>query len=55
MISWPISQALESKSFDKIIVSTDDEEIANIAIKQGAEVPFLRPSKLSMTFVQLKK
>ena len=50
MISWPISQALESKSFDKIIVSTDDEEIANIAIKQGAEVPFLRPSKLSDDF-----
>lgn len=47
MISWSICAALESRYFDRIIVSTDDEEIADIAKQFGAEVPFMRPEHLS--------
>ncbi len=47
LISYSIEVALKSKLFDKIIVSTDDDEIANMAIKYGASVPFLRPKELS--------
>lgn len=47
MISWSIRAAIESQCFDRIIVSTDDEEIAQIARDHGAEVPFLRPPELS--------
>lgn len=47
MISWSIKAALESKIFDRIIVSTDDSEIAEIAVDFGAEVPFIRPSRLA--------
>ncbi|MGQ3210414.1 MAG: pseudaminic acid cytidylyltransferase [Shinella sp.] len=47
MIVWSIDAALESGCFDRIIVSTDDEEIAAIASKAGADVPFMRPANLS--------
>ncbi|HHB51615.1 MAG TPA: pseudaminic acid cytidylyltransferase [Saprospiraceae bacterium] len=47
LISYSIEVALKSKLFDKVIVTTDDEEIAMIAKKYGAEVPFLRPKALS--------
>lgn len=47
MIAWSIEAAKESGLFDKVVVSTDDQEIANIAIQYGAEVPFVRPSELS--------
>ncbi len=47
IISYPIKIALESNLFKRVIVSTDSEEIAEIAIKYGAEVPFLRSSKNS--------
>lgn len=47
MIAWPIHAALQSNCFDRIIVSTDDAEIANIARANGAEVPFIRPAELS--------
>jgi pseudaminic acid cytidylyltransferase len=47
MIVWSIDAALESGCFDRIVVSTDDEEIAAIASKAGADVPFIRPSDLS--------
>ena len=47
MIAWSIEAALESGCFDRIIVSTDDEEIAEVARQYGAEVPFLRPLELS--------
>lgn len=47
MIAWSIEAARSSGVFDKIIVSTDDEEIAKIARAYGAEVPFIRPEKLS--------
>ena len=47
MIAWPILAAIESKCFDRIIVSTDDAEIAEVAKSYGAEVPFIRPHELS--------
>ena len=42
MIAWTIDAALNSETFDKVLVSTDDKEIAKISLKYGAEVPFLR-------------
>ncbi|PDT81734.1 pseudaminic acid cytidylyltransferase [Sinorhizobium sp. BJ1] len=47
MITWSIDAAIESGCFDRVIVSTDDQEIAEIARQSGAEVPFLRPAELS--------
>ena len=47
MIAWSIEAALKSNCFDRIIVSTDDQEIAEIAKKYGAEVPFIRAAELS--------
>ena len=47
MIAWPIELAKQSNIFDRIVVSTDDHEIAETALHEGAEVPFIRPSKLS--------
>lgn len=47
MIAYAIEAAQKSKLFDRIIVSTDDEEIASVARTLGAEVPFLRPDSLS--------
>ncbi len=42
MIAWTIEAALNSGRFDRVVVSTEDREIAEVAIKFGAEVPFLR-------------
>jgi pseudaminic acid cytidylyltransferase len=42
IIAYSISAALESNMFEEVIVSTDDKEIAEIAVKYGAKVPFLR-------------
>ncbi len=50
LIAYSIEVALNSKLFDKVVVSTDDEEIAKIAKEYGAEVPFLRPKELSDDF-----
>ncbi|AGR78433.1 CMP-pseudaminic acid synthetase [Aliarcobacter butzleri 7h1h] len=50
LIAYSIEVALKSKLFDKVVVSTDDEEIAKIAKEFGAEVPFLRPKELSDDF-----
>lgn len=47
MISWSIAAARESELFDRIIVSTDDDEIASISRGEGADVPFMRPAELS--------
>jgi CMP-N-acetylneuraminic acid synthetase len=47
LIAYSIEAALEAKDlFHRIIVSTDDEEIANVAKQYGAEVPFIRPMDL---------
>ena len=47
IIAYSIEVALESGLFDHVIVSTDDKEIAEVAQKYGAEVPFIRPKELS--------
>jgi pseudaminic acid cytidylyltransferase len=47
MIAWSIAAARESGLFDRIIVSTDDEEIAEVARQSGADTPFVRPEELS--------
>ena len=47
MLYWAIKTANESKCFDKIIVSTDDHEVASIARKLGGDVPFMRDAGLS--------
>lgn len=51
MIAWSIEAAVASKLFDHVIVSTDDDEIAEVAKAWGAEVPFMRPVELSNDFV----
>lgn len=47
MIAWAIEATRQSDCFDRIIVSTDDLEIAEIARQYGAETPFIRPAELS--------
>ncbi len=47
MIAWSIEAARASACFDRIVVSTDDQEIASVAREWGAEVPFMRPPGLS--------
>lgn len=47
MIVWSIEAAQASGCFDRIIVTTDDDEIADVARTYGAEVPFMRPPELS--------
>lgn len=47
MIAWSIEAAKASGLFERIIVSTDDAEIAEVAVQWGAEVPFIRPEYLS--------
>lgn len=50
LIGYPIEIALRSGLFDRVIVSTDDEEIASVASDLGADVPFLRPPELADDF-----
>lgn len=47
IIAYSIEAALKSELFDHVIVSTDDQEIAEVAKEHGAEVPFIRPVDLS--------
>ena len=47
MIYWTITAAVESSAFERIVVSTDDEEIAQVARECGAEIPFMRSAELS--------
>jgi CMP-N-acetylneuraminic acid synthetase len=47
LIAWPIIYALKSSQVSDVVVSTDSEEIAQIALKYGAKVPFIRPSSLA--------
>ena len=42
MIAWTIEAAKKSEMFDRVVVSTDDQEIAAVARQYGASVPFLR-------------
>lgn len=47
LIAWAIGTALASGEFSDVVVSTDDDEIAEIARALGASVPFVRPAELS--------
>lgn len=47
IMAYSIQAAIESGCFDKVIVSTDDHEIAETAQRLGAEIPFLRPKNLA--------
>ena len=53
LIAWAIGAAREAKRLDRVIVSTEDEEIAETARKWGAEVPFVRPAELATDTVSL--
>lgn len=54
LIYYSIQAANKTKFFDKVYVSTDSEKIKKISRKYGAEVPFLRPQKLSDDFTSTK-
>lgn len=47
LLAYPIAAAKATGIFDRIIVSTDSREIADVATAEGAEVPFLRPAELA--------
>lgn len=50
LIAYSIETALASGCFDHVIVSTDDEEVATVAKRYGASVPFMRPKQLADDF-----
>ncbi len=50
VIAYSIETALQTSLFDEIIVSTDDDEIADIARQHGASTPFMRPARLADDF-----
>lgn len=54
-IEYTIEAALESKVFDRVVVSTDDEAIAGIARSAGADVPFLRDASLADDFTPVSE
>jgi CMP-N,N'-diacetyllegionaminic acid synthase len=47
LIAWSIEAALRSRHLDRVVVSTEDESIADVARRSGADVPFLRPAELA--------
>lgn len=47
LVSYSVASALAAKKVTRVIISTDDEEIADVAKQYGAEVPFLRPAELA--------
>lgn len=47
LIAWTVEAALRSSALSRVIVSTDDKEIAELVRQWGAEVPFLRPDELA--------
>ncbi len=53
LIAWVIAAAREAKRLDRVVVSTEDEEIAETARRWGAEVPFVRPPELATDTVSL--
>jgi pseudaminic acid cytidylyltransferase len=50
IIAYSIEASIQSGVFDRVIVSTDSEEIADVAREYGAEVPFMRPAHLADDF-----
>lgn len=47
LVAWSVAAARASASVDRVIVSTDDEEIARVAAAAGADVPFMRPDEFA--------
>ena len=47
LINWTINAAKNSSYIDRLILTTEDDEIASIAINAGCEVPFMRPPSLA--------
>lgn len=47
LIAYAIEAALKAKHIDRVIISTDDEGIARVAMEYGAELPFMRPAELA--------
>ncbi len=48
LIAWTIEATFQSEALDRIVVSTDDEKIAQVSRQYGAEVPFMRPAELAL-------
>ena len=55
IIAWSIEAAIKSKCFENVYVSTDDEEIGEVARRYGAKIPFVRPSTLSDDYTGTKE
>jgi len=55
IIAYSIEVALSSKLFEEVMVSTDDDEIAEIAKKYGANVPFIRPAELADDYTPINE
>jgi N-acylneuraminate cytidylyltransferase len=53
LIAWAIGAAREAKRLDRVVVSTEDQEIAETARRWGADVPFVRPPELATDTVSL--
>ena len=47
LLAWPIAAARASRYVDRVIISTDDQGFAEIAVAHGADAPFLRPAELA--------
>ena len=47
LIAWTLEAARRSRRVDRVVVSTDDQEIASVSRQWGAEVPFIRPAELA--------
>ncbi len=47
LLAWTVEAALASRLVDRVVVSTDDPEIADVAKRAGAETPFMRPSEFA--------
>lgn len=47
LLAWPIAAARGSRYVDRVVISTDSQEFADIAVAHGAECPFLRPAELA--------
>ena len=47
LLAWSIAACLKTKAIDRVIVSTDSEDYATLALSLGAEAPFLRPVEIS--------
>ena len=53
LIYWSIKAAINSKLFNKVIVSTNDKKIINIAKSLGAECPFIRSNNLTNEYINI--